>query len=519
MKKRYLLAVSVATVVCACLGACGNSSEIEETQQAAENAGDEEAVTIVSLNINNNLDKESEQRDKIHQIIMDETGVDLQLVMIPSDQLATQANLMLAGKEQLDIIPCIGMTDAQNLKNSGAVRMITQEELDQYPYLRDSFPKESWDAVRMGDEYLGIPFVGAQTIPALVAVRNDWVDQLGETMPETLEEYEALLKQFKENDLDGNGQDDTIPLIADTVDELEQAFLPFFTQTGAYWYFDEEEQLLKPYEMDEGYPEFLETMRRWIDEGYLFDQIATTSKQDKLSYVAQNKVGSTAGTWTRFLYSGIEVLAQTYPDIRYEFVTPKGSDHAANKYTSSQFAKGVTLITSTCEHPEKALEYLNYQCSPEGQTITTYGIEGENYTVDPETGKYQIISDSPTDWTTAQYYILYNLHEGFGEWRTDLWPLDTYTYNLMNEMNEELKAMDTVTPPDSITPYDVSKYEAQRSMNDLATLLSEAKGKIFAGTMSVDEWPNVMEQWKEIGGNQLIQDKTTQFLENQNSSK
>ena len=165
------------------------------------------------------------------------------------------------------------------------------------------------------------------------------------------------------------------------------------------------------------------------------------------------------------------------------------------------------------------LEYLNYQCSPEGQTITSYGIEGENYTVDPGTGKYQIISDSPTDWTTAQYYILYNLHEGFGEWRTDLWPLDTYTYNLMNEMNEELKAMDTVTPPDSITPYDVSKYEAQRSMNDLATLLSEAKGKIFAGTMSVDEWPNVMEQWKEIGGNQLIQDKTTQFLENQNSSK
>ena len=141
MKKRYLLAVSVATVVCACLGACGNSSEIEETQQAAENAGDEEAVTIVSLNINNNLDKESEQRDKIHQIIMDETGVDLQLVMIPSDQLATQANLMLAGKEQLDIIPCIGMTDAQNLKKqrrgsddySGRVRSV--------PVFAGFFPK------------------------------------------------------------------------------------------------------------------------------------------------------------------------------------------------------------------------------------------------------------------------------------------------------------------------------------------------------------------------------------------
>ena len=56
-------------------------------------------------------------------------------------------------------------------------------------------------------------------------------------------------------------------------------------------------------------------------------------------------------------------------------------------------------------------------------------------------------------------------------------------------------------------------------MNDLATLLSEAKGRIFAGTMSVDEWPAVMEQWREIGGDQLMQDKTTQFLQNQSQNK
>ena len=152
MKKKYLLGISIVAAICVGLCACKSSAESGETQQAKENSSEEDVVKIVSLNINNNLDKPSEQRDKIHQIIIDETGVDLQLVMIPSDQLATQANLMLAGKEQLDIIPCIDMTDAQNLNNSGAVRMITQEELDQYPYLRDSFPKESWEAVKMGDK-------------------------------------------------------------------------------------------------------------------------------------------------------------------------------------------------------------------------------------------------------------------------------------------------------------------------------------------------------------------------------
>ena len=205
-------------------------------------------------------------------------------------------------------------------------------------------------------------------------------------------------------------------------------------------------------------------------------------------------------------------MAQTIPDIQFEFVVPKGNEHAANRYTRSQFAKGVTLITSTCENPQKALEYLDYQCSPEGQKLTTYGIEGENYTVNPENGKYVINSDSPTDWTTAQYYILYNLHEGFGPWRTDLWPLDTYTYNLMNEMNEKLKEMDTVIPDDVLTVYDISKFKAQNKMNDLATLLAEAKGKILAGTMSSEEWGAVMDEWMKMGGEQLIQDKTQQYL-------
>lgn len=514
MKKRFYAGSIAMLLACTMMvTACGGKTEDGSGKQVSEQTqGTEGAVSIVSLNVNNNLDKKSEQRDKIHQMIEDKTGVDLKLVMIPSDQLATQANLMLAGKEQLDIIPCIGMNEAINLKNAGAVHMITQEELEQYPSLRESFTEEAWNAVKIGDSYLGIPFQGAQTIPSLIQVRTDWVQEAGLSMPETMEEYEAVLKYFKEHDMGGNGKQDTVPLIANTVEELEQAFLPFFTKTGAYWFYDEESGVLKPYEMDEGYPLFLKTMREWIEKGYLFDQIETTSKQDKLSYVAQNRVGSTAGTWTRFLYNGIEVLAQTIPDIQFEFVVPKGNGHAANRYTRSQFAKGVTLITSTCENPQKALEYLDYQCSPEGQKLTTYGIEGENYTVNPENGKYVINSDSPTDWTTAQYYILYNLHEGFGPWRTDLWPLDTYTYNLMNEMNEKLKEMDTVIPDDVLTVYDISKFKAQNKMNDLATLLAEAKGKILAGTMSSEEWGAVMDEWMKMGGEQLIQDKTQQYL-------
>lgn len=521
MKKQ--IAVALAGILCmSMLAACGTSNDTElnadtsaPQEATTSEAKDEESVKIVSLNVNNNLDKESEQRDKVHQKILEETGVDLQLVMIPSDQLTTQTNLMLSSKEQLDIVPAIDIMDAMSLNNAGAVYTISKEELDKYPYLRDSFAEEAWNSVLVGDKYIGIPYQGAQTVPGFLQVRTDWVEALGKEMPATWEEYAELIKLFYESDLDGNGKNDTIPLIANTVTELEQSVLPFFTQSGAYWYWDEAEQTLKPYEMDEGYVEFLETMQDWANKGYLFNQIESASKQDKLSYVAQNRVGSTAGTWTRFLYNGIEVLAQSEPDIRYEFITPAGSAHAVNQYTSGQYAKAVTLITSTCENPDKALEFLNYQCSPEGQKITTYGFEGENYNVNAQTGKYEIISDSPTDWTTAEYYQLYNIHEGFGEWRTDLWPLDTYTYNLMNVMNEEIKQMSVIVPPDATVPYDTSRYQSASSLNDMETLLAEAKGKILAGTMDVSEWDNVMKTWLSIGGEQLMKDKTEQYLEYQ----
>lgn len=519
MKKRMLSLALAGIMTAAVLSGCSapGSAPGSGAASGAVSGAESGPVTIVSLNVNNNLDKQSEQRDKVYQTILEETGVDLQLVMIPSDQLTTQTNLMLAGKEQLDIIPAISIKEGINLYNAGAVRTISKEELDNYPWLRDAFTEEAWNSVLIGDEYLGIPYQGAQTIPSFLQIRTDWVEALGKELPETWQEYEELLKLFSESDLDGNGKNDTIPLIANTVEELEQGVLPFFTEYGAYWYFDEEDQLLKPYEMDEGYKDFLQTMQDWSKKGYLFNQIESASKQDKLSFVAQNRVGSTAGTWTRFLYSGIEVLAQTIPDIRYEFILPKGSDHAANKYTQAQFAKAVTLITGTCEHPEKALEFLDYQCSPEGQRITTYGFEGENYNLNPETNKYEIISDSPTDWTTAQYYILYNIHEGFGEWREDMWPLDTYTYNLMNVMNDEIKELPVVVPPDATVPYDTSKFKAASSMNDLDTLLAEAKGKILAGTMSVSEWDKVIETWLSIGGEQLIKDKTEQYLAHVNA--
>ncbi|WP_159888454.1 extracellular solute-binding protein [Paenibacillus puerhi] len=507
--KKLLPMVTTMLLVAPVLNGCQTAVSPESAGTAEKT---NEPVKIVTISGNNAQDKPSEQRDKVHTKLKEATGVDLQLVMVPSGQVTQKANLMMSAKEQLDVIPGVPLLDAIKLSKSGAIHTISKAELDKYPNLKNSASPEAWASVLYGDQYLGVPLQVAQTIPAFVQVRMDWLKKLNMPVPTTMDEYVAMLKKFKENDPDGNGKADTVPLMATSIAELEQAMLPFFGKSGAYWWFDESDNKLKPYELAPGYTAFLKTMKDWTDQGYLYNQIGTTKLQDQLVFVTQNKVGSTASWWTRFLYNGIEVLANSIPDVDFQPITLTGSPDAVNKYSVAQPAKVVSLITASSKHPEKALEYLDYTTSEEGQKLSLYGIEGENYNVKPN-GQIEINSDKPTDWTTAQYYQLYNIHEGFGSWRKSPWPLDTWTYNLMNKLNVTIKSLPTFTPPDVLTPYDNSKFQSQSKMNDLNTLLTEAKGKVFNGTMKADEWDKVMKQWLAQGGQQLIEDKTVQYLE------
>ena len=86
-------------------------------------------------------------------------------------------------------------------------------------------------------------------------------------------------------------------------------------------------------------------------------------------------------------------------------------------------------------------------------------------------------------------------------------------------MNDEIKGMSVIIHEDATVPYDNGKFKSASSLNDMSTLLSEAKGKILAGTMDVSEWDSVMKTWLSIGGEQLMKDKTEQYLENKKSSK
>lgn len=482
------------------------SGSTKSTSSTQDNKKDE-VVKMYMLSVQGDFDKQTEQREKVHQTIIDKTGVDLQLIFTSRDKIVEKANLMMSAKEQIDIVPRYPVNLAMQLYADGGLMAITPEMLEKAPNLKGAYSEEEWASVYKDGIYLGAPKVNSQLMPSLLQIRTDWLEKLEKPIPKTVDELEKVFDAFLKGDLDGNGKDDTIPIMSSKLLELEQAIAPFFTKNSTGWWLDENGKLLPP-ELAPDYKDYLKKLQSWHDKGYIYKEIMTTNIETKQELVAQNKVGAFANNWTYLLYGGWEVLAKSNPEAEYEPIVIQGP--GVNKYLVSNPASQVNIITKICKYPEKAMKLFDYQGSPEGFYLMTYGIEGENYKK-LDSGNFEIIGENKQDWKAAQYYILYMIFEPFPAWRERPWPMETWVYGKMNELNPKIKALPVFAGPDTYTVYDTSKFASQSKINDLDTYLEEAKIQVLTGKKSADDWDSIMKTWLEIGGQELIDDKNAQF--------
>ncbi len=124
---------------------------------------------------------------------------------------------------------------AQGLTRTIPVEMI-HEHAPQYTKLLDDFYPVGWllgQSPDDSDEYVALHMIGenADTLLTFATFRSDWAENVGFTVPNldqamqvdpigrvfyldedfTLDQFEALLKAFRDQDPDGNGKNDTIP--------------------------------------------------------------------------------------------------------------------------------------------------------------------------------------------------------------------------------------------------------------------------------------------------------------------
>ena len=317
-------------------------------------------------------------------------NVNLKFDLLPPGDASTKINLTLSSGSDLPDVLVATLSDA-NIATYGGVGVLLP--LNKYyenssEYLVPQAKKLVEDGGIDILKYITMADGNIYTIPqyneslmnefdTVLWIYKPWLDKLGMAVPTTLEELEVALQAFKDNDLNGNGKKDEIPMVDCTANKGMIDILQTFVQTGENDLVVREDGTLEfAYTTDE-YKEFLKYMRRLTQKG-LYDRTSFSQDNATLKTLinsAEVRVGVFSHTSTSIVSSS--------SGRRLDYVPMK----IMNNHVSVLFKKTMPVnkfyITKDCEHPEVAFRIGDYMCSKEMTVWSRFGVPEVDWFVPP----------------------------------------------------------------------------------------------------------------------------------------
>lgn len=213
-------------------------------------------------------------------------------------------------------------------------------------------------------------------------IRTDWLDALGLEVPQTVEEYEAVLRAFKTQDPNGNGVADEVPFFARQWPELIRLVTLWDGRAhGSDTYHDfytEDGQVTHGY-IGEGYREGMKNLARWYAEGLIDAEVFTRGSSSR-DYLFSENLGGATHDWFAST-GGYNSLSSTIEGFKLEAMVPPASvsgkrieEHRRILVKPDGWAIGYTN-----EHQIETIKYFDFWFSEEGRRLANFGVEGQHY--------------------------------------------------------------------------------------------------------------------------------------------
>lgn len=143
-----------------------------------------------------------------------------------------------------------------------------------------------------------IPLISpANAVGAIWGIRKDWLDKLNLKMPETIDELYNVLKTFKENDANGNGLPDEVPLGSTGGGTLVYNFLPLINGFGAHitLYLDDADDTIKYGPIESVWKEGMAFLNKLYKEGLMDPNWTTATSATYNAQITGNQLGMMYG--------------------------------------------------------------------------------------------------------------------------------------------------------------------------------------------------------------------------------
>lgn len=415
MKRKVVSLMLVSAMVAGMLAGCGSDSgsskggsstetgsaaEASSSGETADDADDKSPITFEYFNADG---KNGNWDNPVAKAITEATGVTLDVSYPVASQGDAKEDvaLMIANDEYPDMIYAKG--SATDLYQAGALIDMT-DLIEKYgPNIKKMYGAEmeklKWSQDDPGIYQLSYADVNQKTLTTGGSCQIQWaaLKENDYKYPKTLDEYEKMIKSY----LAAHPKtEDGLDMIGITMSASDwhwmitlgnpAGLIADASPDNGQWIIDDEYNVHYKHVTDEE-KEYFKWLCRMYNEGILDPNFATQTDDDYIAKVASGRV--VAITDAEWHYSQCEAtlvadgkVDQTY--VGLPVTLREDQVEKALLYQGTTVGWGIG-ITKSCEDPVRAIKFLDYLCSDEGQILYHWGIEGENYFLDDNGQPYR----------------------------------------------------------------------------------------------------------------------------------
>ena len=442
-----------------------------------------------------------QEQNPIFDELQKRTGIKINFTYVSSDAFSTLLTSRIADGNLPDVIGRLSPGAlSQQLINEGLIVPLTELLPEKMPnYMRFVTDEDYQYLLNADGEVYCFGYKINTPGQASWMIRQDWLDKLNMKTPETWDEWVETWRAFRDNDLNGNGVADEIPLL------VQYSYFYYYLNMygirsgGTYSIIDGH----VVYDCEHPlYMEWMDAMRGLYAEGLIPQDFITIDATARKQLLGSNRVGSICFDAVAASEFG-QLLSEIDKDALLACVSPVQSPYGERAIRARKGIIANTWITKAALEAGKLdaiLEYFNYVFSDEGIFLTNYGFEGETYEM--VDGKAKLMDPYGSDFSAARHYGLISEEMPF------LFPEDNFLSIMFKGKSDADMDIYSQQAKLGLGPVNEGAYyaipptittEASVEYADLVDEQKALRDTYIMGQISLEEYQQEYEALKEAG--------------------
>ena len=441
------------------------------------------------------------------------TGVKVEFIHPVANQAAEQFNLMIASGEYPDMMENVSSRYQGGLVQAYEDDVIIDmtELLEKYAPNLTSLYKEYPQVMAQTKSHDGKFFVaplvrGGDALRSYMGliIRQDWLDDLGLPMPETIEQWHDTLLAFKEQ----KGADS--PFTCESSSFRREPFMGAFGVKNGFYIKDG--KVLYGQIQDE-YKEYIKTMSQWYKEGLIDTEITLANSKIMEAKLASGAAGayiSGVGGGLGRIPSQVRAVDPAFNAVGAPYPTLNKGDKPQYVQLDPLVSTNTAIsISTTNKHPEETMKWIDFMYSKEGHKLCNFGIEGESYDMVDGYPKYSdLLMNNPEGKTLSEIGLTYCRSFISGPFVQDTRYVEQFYSNKEQTAASKLWVEQLQNASDAniygmLTPEETEKIASKEA--ELNTYVNEMYVKWLTGEESLDNFEEYKAQVEKMGYKEIAE--------------